>query len=202
MTTTSAQKTSSVNRFSRPEERSSQAERAKSAEEELKTRRAALEASAFRAIGSLRKMRIELGRIFIQLKATLKHGEWGHYYEKVFGDSSVSARSASRYMKLAAKTDSDSLSNLKPGIDQHAVTIHNATEKAKEAVGGAATTPEPVYRLALHLNAAQREATIKLWISEHRPNAERALVALLDRLHIRYGIINSDELKPKKEKVR
>jgi hypothetical protein len=78
-----------------------------SAEDKLKAERAALEACAFWTIGSLAKMRIEMGQIFIRLKTTLKHGEWEHYYEKTFGFSGVSLRSAERYMRKAAKADSE-----------------------------------------------------------------------------------------------
>jgi hypothetical protein len=67
--------------------------------------RAVLEACAFRAIGSLAKMRIGIGQIFIRLKTTLKHGEWDHYYEKTFGLSGVSLRLAERYMRRAAKAE-------------------------------------------------------------------------------------------------
>ncbi len=158
--------------------------------------RAELETQALRAIASFRKTRLELGKIFNRLKATLKHGEWERYYEKTFGDSAVSFRSAERYMKLAAQAnaDSDSLSILKPGMDQHAVSMRKATERAQVAVGDV-PKQEQVYRLAIHLSPDKRDATIRLWASPHRPSAERELVSVLERLHVKFGVVNADSLK-------
>jgi hypothetical protein len=189
--TTLTKKAGTVRRLPRPPENASQSACLKGTDDKFLAERARLEKQAFRVIGSLNKMRVELGQIFIQLKATLKHGEWGDYYEETFGGS-VSFRSAERYMELAAKANSDSLSILKPGTDQHAVKIQNATERARTETG-VVEKPKPgkVYRLALHLSMAQREATILLWASPHRPNAEVELVTVLDSLHIKYGFVNT-----------
>jgi hypothetical protein len=191
-----------VRRFPRLSESASQSACPQGADDKFLTERARLEKQAFRAIGSLRKMRVELGQIFIQLKATLKHGEWGDYYEETFGGS-VSFRSAERYMELATKANSDSLSILKPGMDQYAVNMHKTTERARKETGVVdEPKPERVYRLALRLNTAQRDATILLWASPHRPGAEIELVTVLDSLHIKYGFVSTDALKSGKQEAR
>jgi hypothetical protein len=201
--TTSKQPAIAMRRFPRLPESASQSAFQKGTEDKFLAERARLEKQAFRAIGSLRKMRVELGQIFIQLKATIKYGDWGDYYEETFGGSSVSFRSAERYMKLATKGNSDSLSILKPGMDQHAAEIHNATERARTETGVPdKPKPEEVYRLALHLSAAQREATILLWASPHRRNAEVELVTVLDSLHIKYGFVSTDTLGSGKQEAR
>jgi hypothetical protein len=170
------------------------------AEIKFLTERARLEQQAHRIIGwlgsrPLRKQ-LELGEILIQLKATCKHGEWEKYYEETFGQSCVSFRTAERYMKLAAKTKSDRLSVLKPGMDQHAVNIQNATKIARAETGVSDEQKlVPVYRLALHLTPTLREATVLLWASPHRSSAEKEVVAVLERFLVKHGFISSESLK-------
>jgi hypothetical protein len=172
----------------------------------LKARRASLEQQALRLIALLGRKRLELGQTLNQLRDTCNHGEWENYYRKTFGDS-FSFRTAGRYMKLAAeaadKAKSDSLSILKPGTDQHAVNIRKATERARAETGvSTEQKPEQVYRLALHLSTAQRNATILLWQSPDRPRAEREVVAVLERCLIESGLISSDSLKSKKREAK
>ena len=153
-------------------------------------------------VEALKKKRLEAGRIFLQLKATCKHGEWEKYYEETFGKSCVCFRTAERYMRLAAKIKSDSLSVLKPGMDQHAVNIQNTTKIARAETGVSdEQKPEQVYRLALRLTTAQRDATVSLWASPHRSSAEKEVVAVLDRLHVKYGAVSSDSLKSIKQEA-
>jgi len=161
--------------------------------------RARLEPQAFRLIGCLGKKQVELGQTFILLKDTCEHGEWENYYGENFGHS-LSLRTAERYMKLAeevaAKAKSDSLSISKPGTDQHAVNIRKATERARAETGvSTEQKPEQVYRLALRLSEAKRDATIRLWQSPDRPRAEREVIAVLERCLIKFGLISSDSLK-------
>jgi hypothetical protein len=164
--------------------------------------RARLEKQVFWIIGWLGRKQVELGQIFLRLKATCKHGEWEEYYEEIFGHS-LSLRTAERYMKRASKVNSDSLSILKPGTDQHAVNINKATERARAETGvSTEQKPEPVYRLALRLSEAQRGATISLWKSPHRARAEKEVVAVLERLLIEYRFISSNSLKSIKQEAR
>ena len=176
------------------------------AESKFLTERARLEQQAHRIIrwlGSrpLRKQ-LELGLILIQLKDTCKHGEWEKYYEETFGQSCVSFRTAERYMKLAAKTKSDRLSVLKPGMDQHAVNIQNTTKIARAETGVSdEQKPEQVYRLALRLTTTQRNATVSLWASPHRSSAEKEVVVVLERFLVKHGFISSDSLKSIKQEA-
>jgi hypothetical protein len=165
----------------------------RAAETKFPTERAQLERRAFRIIGALGIARLELGEVLIQLKATCKHGEWEKYYKNTFDQSRVSFRTAERYMRLAEKAKSDSLSVLKPGMDQHAVNIQNTTKIARAETGiSDEQKPVLVYRLALHLTPTQRDATISLWASPHRSSAEKDVVVVLDRLHVKYGVVSSD----------
>src|SRR5580698_487164 len=94
------QQANAKHRYPRLSESGSQSLHPKTTEDKLKARRAFLEACAFKAIAALKKKRLEAGRIFLQLKGTCKHGEWEEYYEKTFGRSCVSFRTAERYMKF------------------------------------------------------------------------------------------------------
>jgi hypothetical protein len=167
-------------------------------ENKFLTERARLERQALWLIGLLDRKQVVLGQTFILLKKTCRHGEWEKYYGETFGHLSVSFRTAERYMKLAAKDKSDSLSISKPGTDPHAVNIRKATERARaETRVSTEQKPEQVYRLALHLSTAQRNATILLWQSPDRPHAEREVVAVLERCVIESGLISSDSFKSK-----
>jgi hypothetical protein len=174
-----------IYRFPRLAERALQGTNSDSSEDKAQAEREALETEAIKIIGNFRTMKVEIGRIFIRIKATLKHGEWEGYYAKTFGDSSVSFRSDERYMLLATKVKTDSLTVLKPGTGPEAQETHDATAEAVAEIGDI-RKPEPVYRLALHLSADQRDATIRLWKSPHRRRAEKKIVALLDQLLIRF----------------
>jgi hypothetical protein len=191
-----------IRRPRRRAESSSPSSGLKVTENKSLTERAQLEARALRLIAWLDKKQVELGQTFVLLKDTCNHGEWGNYYKKNFAHS-LSLRTAERYMKLAAEVKSDSLSILKPGADQHAVNIHKATERARAETGvSSEQKPEQVYRLALHLSEAQRDATILLWQSPDRPRAERAVVAVLERCLIKSGLISSDSLKSRKRDAK
>jgi hypothetical protein len=198
---TSKQKVRTIYRFTRLPENASQA-RPECTEDNLKVERAGLEKEAFRVITFYDKARLRLGQIFIRLKSTLKHGQWERYYERTFGDCGVSLRSAERYMRKAAKADrdsrNDSLTVLKEGTNSEAVKIRNATKEAAErvqaAVGCCTQNTEAVYRLALHLSAIKREATIRLWQSQHRPPVEKKIIAVLSKSLIEFGFVDGDAL--------
>lgn len=170
-------------------------------EEKLKAERAELETEAFAIIANFRKLRVELGRVFIRIKATLKHGQWQRYYAKTFGTSSVPLRSAERYMKRARKADAlsknDRLTVFKPGTTPEARERQSATVEAQAEIGDV-PKPEPVYRLALHLSADKRDATIRLWQSPHRRRAERKIVAVLDQLLIKFGVLKDKGIDDEK----
>jgi hypothetical protein len=189
-------------RFPRLGESTLGASQPESAEDKLNAERAGLEAEAFAIIGNFRKMRLELGRIFIRLKNTRKHGDWERYYERTFGNSKVSFRSAERYMVRAKKADADSkidsLTIFQPGMDAQAREIRNTTEKAQAEIGDA-PKPELVYRLALHLSAEQRDATIRLWKSPRRRRAEKEIIGVLNQLLIKFGRFKNEGADHDKE---
>lgn len=164
-----------VMRFPRLAEDAPQESPSGSTDDKLTAQRAILEEEARQLIASHRESRLRLGRIFNQIKTTLRHGVWRSYFHKIFA-SQISYRSAARYMKRAAKAEADSkkdrLTLLKSGTDE---VKDDATNEARVEVGDAARpVPEdkPAYRLALHLDAVRRDATIRLWASPHRRRAE------------------------------
>ena len=147
-------------------------------------------------IGNYRNMRVALGHIFIRIKATLKHGEWERYYEKTFGTSIVTFRTAERYMLLAAKADSvaknDRLTIFDQGVDPKSRETRAATAEAQAEIGNVAT-PAAIYRLPLHLSADQRDSTIRLWQSPYRRPAEKEVVAVLDKHLIKFRALKDDD---------
>jgi hypothetical protein len=169
--------------------------RAGSAEDQLNSERDALVTEARFVIADFRKLKVRFGGICLRIKATLKHGEWGPFFQETFGYSKISFRSAERYMALARNADadakSDSLTVLKAGKGAAAREIEVATEEV-QGEGGVAPKPDPVYRLALHLSPEQRDATIRLWKSPRRRRAEREIVAVLDRLLVKFGLLKRE----------
>lgn len=170
------------------------------AEDLLLTERAELEREAFRAIGFYKKARLQLGRIFNRLKATVEHGRWEQYFETTFGHSCVSFRTGQRYMKAASRDDREfknqSVMLFKAGNGSHARVIRNATENAK-VVQAISKVPAKIYRLPLELTPDQLQATTQLWASSYRRAAEEAVVASLNKQCAKYGfstqkIVKSD----------
>jgi len=170
-------------------------------DDKLLAERSTIEAEAFKAIAvcnkadrSHERAKVELGRIFRRLKKNVGHGEFEDYYGRVFGESGVSLRTARRYMKLAkeaeARSKTVSLTVLKSGTDENAVTITNATRQAQEVVEQA-QKPEPPYRLALRLLPAVRDALIRYWASPHRSSTELKIVNLLVR-----DLVKQEYLEP------
>lgn len=172
----------------------------KSTEELLLDERARLEARAWQLFATRSKVRLEIGRTFIQLKATFKHGEWiKAYYAQKFRASGVGFRTVQRWMKMAREADknskNDKLTHFPVASDSDAVRIREATTKAEAEVG---LRPKPgssgndmfcIYRLPLRLTREQRDRTDALRRSPKWPRAERRIVDSLDRLHVEFGVI-------------
>lgn len=168
--------------------------------------RARLEAQAWRLFASRRKVRLELGRTFIRIKATFRHGEWTEgYYAKTFGEAGVSFRTVQRWMQKARAADdkskNDKMSLFKPATDEGALKTDDATAQAEAEVGGPARhKPKPervrlegpaVYKLPLPFSGGQRAAMDQLRASEHWPAAEKRYVELSQQLFVEFAIINS-----------
>jgi hypothetical protein len=190
--------TGSVNRGGLPDPSS------KSAEDELKAQRVALEARAWRLFATRRKVRLELGRTFLQLKATFKHGEWTKgYYSETFGATGVSFRTVQRWMKKAREANliskNDKMTLFPPALDADAVKTREATAKAEAEGSHKLTTGEiqleglRIYRLPIHLTGDQRDRTDELRRLPKWPRAEQKIIDLLNQLHVEFGIINGTE---------
>jgi hypothetical protein len=167
-----------------------------SASAELKLDRvAALDAKVLQWMARGREAKIEIGRAMNELKRILGHGRWKRHFAETFAPRGLSLRTAERYMKLAkAEVDSkiDKLALFKPAGDPQAVQVRNATEKAKTEADGAVRPlrgPKQIYKLALHLNVAERIAADKLWASSHRRHAEKKIIDLLKQLFIEFHIV-------------
>ncbi len=177
---------------------------------------AELEAKAFDWIARGREANIELGRVFNQIKDILEHGSWEAYFAEKFAPRGVALRTAQLYMKMASEADAVSKNAnsalFPPATDPQAQAINDATEKAQAAVaiaGGQSpetSKSEPdkkskkvrkervrlagIYRLPLYMTADQKDATDELRESQNWHCAEMEIMALLKRLHIKYGIVN------------
>lgn len=150
----------------------------------LTEERARLESCAFRLIARRRELNLELGRTFIRLKATLDHGRWKSYFAETFA-SSISLRTAQRYMdqartgKSAAGSKNDKLSLFNPAGDAQATKTRQATLRARAEVG---VSKDHVLRLSLSVTPSEAEAILALWNSPQRIEAEREIIAHLNRL--------------------
>jgi hypothetical protein len=172
-----------------------------SAEEELlKEERERLTALARNLFSVRREVRIELGRVFIRIKATFKHGSWKPYFYQTFKDYRVSLRSVQRWMGLAHKADADlddaRVALLKPALDEQAVLVGEATAKAElEADRAPAEKAQSsvVFKLALRLNFQDQEAFRELQHSPNWPNAERKIVAYIKDLIEQFSDIHGGQ---------
>lgn len=173
--------TSSVRRFPRLRNR------------DRKILRAQLEKLAFKMIVDFRKLRVDLGRLFLRIKETLDHGEWEGYYAKTFA-SGLSLRTAQRCMLRATKADAattnDNLTFFKAGTSPQAQEVQVTTAEAQAEIG-TAPQPPPVHQLPLHLRAEESAGVNKLWRSSHRRFAERQVIAVLHRLLVKFGFLKT-----------
>ncbi len=157
-----------------------------SAEHKLKAERAALEKCAFALLTRRRELRVELGKTFIRIKATLEHGHWKSYFAETFA-SSIHLRTAQRYMDLVrtqeadanSKSDTESLFPL--AKDPQAVQTRAATAKAKAEVG-------PQWKEKIRLDDIFKRLTRALVNSPDWHKALREIIALLKQLYLKFGI--------------
>jgi hypothetical protein len=186
-----------VQPFTRDEDSASVARPSENADHKLKDERAVLEAHAFGLIARRREVNIEIGRVFIRIKATLEHGRWKPYFKETFA-SSISFRTAQRYMKRARpnKADgdkNDELSLFKPAGDPQAVKMRDATAKAEADVGHRQKVRlDGIFKLPLSLTIDEQEAARELLNSPDWPRAQREIITLLKQLYVKFGIVNAD----------
>jgi hypothetical protein len=145
-----------------------------------------LEDRAIELIKIHSKSRLEIGLLLLQLKAKKDHGDWKPYFLKTFGGLRINLRTAQRYMKLAkrheipANSENDTLSLFKPATDRQAVKVRKATAKANAEV----------FRLLLRVSANEHKAMSELLRSPNWPKAQRKIVRFLNRLCIKFGVID------------
>jgi hypothetical protein len=155
---------------------------------------AALEAKAFRCIARGRAANLELGRLFLQIKAIVGHGRWERYYAKRFGSCGIAKRTAQTYMDLARKEDviaktADSAVFTK-AMDPQAVKTRNATAKAEAEVGHSQNEKVRrggIFRLPLLLTDDEQKATRELLDSSDWPIAQQEIIKLLKQLCVKFG---------------
>jgi hypothetical protein len=143
-----------------------------------------------------RKVRLELGRTFIRIKATLKHGRWKSYFHETFASCDIDIRTAQRYMELARASEADQdsknekLSLFEPAKDPEAVKIRRATAKARAEVGDKQKEKVRTFKLPLVLSIDEQEATRVLLNSPDWPSAQRKIVTLLKQLCKKFRIFH------------
>jgi hypothetical protein len=158
-----------------------------------------LEAKAFQWIARGREAKIELGRVFNQIKNLLEHGNWEPYYETTFAPKSVALRTAQLYMKLACEADelkeNANFALFPPATDPQATAVNAAVAQAEQAVANA-TAKETGPREAASTPTKTREphkSRIRLDALRESQNwrgAELAIRATIDRLLVQYGYVN------------
>jgi hypothetical protein len=176
-------------------------------------RLADLDERAFKWLARGRPANIELGRVFNQIKALLKHGDWKPYFAEKFAPHGISLRTATEYMRFAREADEitkkANSALFPPATDQQSQAMNDANGEAQAAVALAGEqSPETsalepgteikntrkkrrridgIYKLPLYMTGDQKAATDLLLKSEDWHSAETAIMNLLKRLHIRYG---------------
>lgn len=159
---------------------------------------------------------IELGRVFNQIKALLKHGEWKPYFGETFVPRGIPLRTATEYMRLAREHDeitkkADS-ALFPPATDAQATEINTAAEEAKQEVASAAADQtesaesqsgptlrksrprlDGLYRLPLFLTGKQKDNLDALRNSENWADAALEITTTIDELCIRYGLVDVGE---------
>lgn len=179
-------------------------------------RLAALDAKAFIWIARGREANLELGRVFIEIKRILPHGQWAPYFAEKFEPKGIALRTAELYMQMAREADDVSQSakfaNFPLATDPQAQAINDATEKAESAVAFAggqslAQSKSEVnkerrrtrirlggnYNLPIFLTGDQKDAIDELRKSENWACAESEIIGLLKHLLVKYGIVNEPE---------
>jgi hypothetical protein len=178
---------------------------------------ASLEAKAFFWIARGREANIELGRVFNQIRDVAEHGSWEDYYKTKFEPHGVAFRTAQWYMKLAREADeltkNANSALFPPATDPQAQAINAAAEQAKQDVANASgdaaapsnPNPEPkkkskksrkarvrlngLYWLPLQMKGDEKDSTDQLVKSQNWHGAHMEIMALLRRLHVKYGIV-------------
>jgi hypothetical protein len=171
----------------------------KSVRDETNVERERLVEYACALLSARRKIRLELGRTFLRIKATFPHGRWESFYEEKFGPSHVSLRTVQRWMRMARKADAknDSMTFFEPATDPGAVKIRNATEQAKAEVDGV-QRQEPrtvVYSVRLRVTSDQADRLGELRKSPKWPQIEAKIINFFDHLFIEYQLI-TDQSEP------
>jgi hypothetical protein len=167
-------------------------------------RLAALEAEAVHLIGRRQEAKIGLGRVSIELRDTVGHGNWERYFAEKFAPLGISLRTAQRYMKMAAElgavSKDDNLSLFPPATDPQAQAISGAADKARTAVVTAnERSPEisksktkarvrrdGTYKRPLSMTGHDMDIADELRGSPKWPDAEMEIITFLQQLHIKY----------------
>jgi hypothetical protein len=174
-----------MRRFPRLQESNSQGLRPECIDDKLK--RAALENRAFQLLTRRRELRIELGRVFLQIKEIVGHGRWESYFTETFAvPFDITLRTGENYMKGAREYDggskNENLSDLEPATDRGARKMKEATQRAQEIVG-----PSRIFKLPLLLTADEQTATSRLLKSRNWPKARREITTLVIQLSLKLG---------------
>lgn len=173
------------------------------AAERKEDRIAELDAQVFHWMARGRAANIEVGRALTALKKVLRHGRWQRHIRETFAPRGLSLRTAARYMQLATQEDAVSknakMAVFKPATDRGAQQIRVASERAQEEVAAAGhklkkapRSVDGIYKLPLFMTGDQKNAMDALRKSPDWPLAEKAIIALLKRLWVKYGIVNKD----------
>jgi hypothetical protein len=177
-----------MRRFPRLSESAEESSCPQDTEDKLKAERAVLEKCAFALLTRRRQLRVELGKTFVRIKATLEHGHWKSYFAETFA-SSINLRTAQRYMDLVRGQKADSKNDIEslfpPAKDPQAVQTRAATAKAKAEVGTR-------WKEKARLDDVFKRLTRALVNSPDWPSAHVEIIALLKQLCVRFRVADKE----------
>jgi hypothetical protein len=169
---------------------------------------------------------LEAGRAYNDLKPLFAHGEWIPFLKAEAALFGLSFRTLQEYMRMANEADERAKKEIPaffpPATDPENQAINDATEQAQGAVDEAiqrsaeVSMPEHnrevdrprrkrvrlggTYRLPLFLTGDQKDNVDTLRNIPDWPEAELAIIATLERLFVRYGIVSGpDSLEPQQD---
>ena len=100
---------------------------------------AALDAKALAGIERGRKVNIEVGHIFREIKAEIRralgHGHWRQHFKDTFVPRGISLRTAQEWMRMARKEKNAESALSASASDSQAEAVRDATEAAKAEEG-------------------------------------------------------------------
>lgn len=158
---------------------------------------AALDARAFQWLARGHKANIEAGRVFLEIKHTLKcsagHGHWERHFAVRFAPMGVSLRTAQEWMAMAKKAKSAESAFFPAADDPQAQDVNDATEKAAAA---------DRRQEKLWLDKMFKQLTSELLALPSWPDAPLEIIEHFRQIRVKFGISSADVLENKNTEAK